>query len=289
MTVRARLAVALAAALLASCVTLTREPRGVLPAADGAVRIAAIGCAAHGPVGDLRVPAATAALDPRRIRLLSWNLHKQGDAGWDRDLAGFAANADIVLLQEAVLRQALRPLLEAQGLDWVMASSFQYEDADFGVLTAARVPALASCAERAVEPLIGIPKSGLISWFALAGGGPPLAVVNVHAINFSLSRPAYEAQFAALAAPLARHRGPIVFAGDFNTWSRERLAVVQAAAERLGLVEVAFPDDRRARFLGHEVDHVFVRGLDAVAATAVPVESSDHNPVQVTLRVEASR
>ena len=289
MKVAQRFAAAVGAALLASCVTLTREPRGVMPAADGAVRVAPIGCALNAPAADLRVPSTAAALDPQQIRLLTWNVHKQGDAGWDRDLARFAAGADVVLLQEAVLRQGLRPLLEAQGLDWVMASSFQYEDADFGVLTAARVPALASCAERAVEPLLGIPKSGLISWFALGGAGSVLAVVNVHAINFSLALPAYEAQFAALAAALAHHRGPIVFAGDFNTWSRDRLAVVQTIAARLGLVEVVFPDGVRARFLGHEVDHVLVRGLDAVAATAIRVDSSDHNPVQVTLRVGPAR
>jgi endonuclease/exonuclease/phosphatase (EEP) superfamily protein YafD len=151
------------------------------------------------------------------------------------------------------------------------------------------VPPLASCALRAVEPLLGIPKSGLVAWFALSGTPERLAVVNVHAVNFALTLDTYQAQFSALAATLSAHRGPIVFAGDFNTWSDARMAAVRAAVDGLALVEVPLADDRRSRFLGHPVDHVLVRGLDVVEAAAVVVTSSDHNPVQVTLRLRAPR
>ena len=55
-------------------------------------------------------------------------------------------------------------------------------------------------------------------------------------------------------------------------------------ASRLGLAEVALPGNARSRFLGREVDHISVRGLAPVAAYAVAVTSSDHNPVLATLR-----
>jgi endonuclease/exonuclease/phosphatase (EEP) superfamily protein YafD len=220
---------------------------------------------------------------------VTWNVHKQVDAGWDRDLTRLLPGSDLVLLQEAALGAGLRPLLDGDGLRWVMASSFIYENDDFGVLTAARVPPLESCALRAVEPLLGIPKSGLVSWFALSGMPETLAVVNVHAINITLTLDTYAAQFAALAAALSAHRGPIVFGGDFNTWSDARLTAVRAAVAALSLVEVPLADDRRSHFLGQPVDHLLVRGLDAVDASAVAVTSSDHNPVRATLRVTGPR
>lgn len=272
----------IAALALGACVTLTEVPRGLSPESDGALRVAAIGCAA---LTSAPTAGAAPALDPRELRVLTWNLHKQDDAGWDRDLTHFLAGADVALLQEAVLRDDLRAILAVRGLRYTMASAFIYRDLDHGVVTAATVPPLAVCAERAVEPLIRIPKTALIAWYALAGRTETLAVVNVHAVNFSLLQAPYEQQFAALVRPLVAHRGPIVFAGDFNTWSDARLAVLRATADALGLTAIAFEPDLRTRFFGQQVDHVMVRGLELVSATTTAVESSDHNPVVVTLRV----
>jgi endonuclease/exonuclease/phosphatase (EEP) superfamily protein YafD len=106
----------------------------------------------------------------------------------------------------------------------------------------------------------------------------------VHAINFALTLGAYRAQFDALAEALAEHRGPLILAGDFNTWTNERASVVRDVAERLHLTEVPFAVDRRSVFFGHQLDHIFVRGLMPVAAMARDVTSSDHNPVAATLR-----
>ena len=54
----------------------------------------------------------------------------------------------------------------------------------------------------------------------------------------------------------------------------------------IALVPVLPPADTRTRFLGQQVDYVFVRGLDVVDAEAPAVESSDHNPVIATLRLQ---
>jgi endonuclease/exonuclease/phosphatase (EEP) superfamily protein YafD len=109
-------------------------------------------------------------------------------------------------------------------------------------------------------------------------------VVNVHAINFTLTTGAYREQMAAIGDVLATHRGPIVFGGDLNTWSEARMAIVQDLAARLDLTEIRLPDDRRALFLGKPADHLYVRDLEVTAAQAFPVTSSDHNPVAATLR-----
>jgi endonuclease/exonuclease/phosphatase (EEP) superfamily protein YafD len=278
-------AVASLALLLSSCVVLTTLPRAIVQEADGRLVVRSIPCSGIGVQPRVGNTTSRDALDASAIRVLTWNIHKQGDDGWDRDLARFAAGKDFVLLQEAVLTPSLRGILDAERLRFTMASSFTYEDADIGVLSATRVSPIGECTERVVEPWLRIPKSATVSWFALGGTTQILAVVNVHAINFSLSVSGYRSQFESLAGALRSHDGPILFAGDLNTWTDERLAVVNQTAAALGLTEVTIADDRRSLFLGHQLDHVLVRGLDVVTATVFAVDSSDHNPVTATLRL----
>jgi endonuclease/exonuclease/phosphatase (EEP) superfamily protein YafD len=304
-----------AAALVTACVTLTHEPRALLERDDGTIEVQTLACgprianelrasrmSAEGPprgansASSVGSAAATAAsvggtqttaqkgLDPDALRIVSWNIHKQGDAGWQRDLRSLGAASDVVLLQETVLDAQLRQLIADAGLRWVMASSFLHADVDIGVLTAARVAPLAACTQRVVEPLLRLPKSSVITWFALRDRADTLAVVNVHAINFSLSLGAYRAQFDAIGDALAAHTGPLILAGDLNTWTVARAQVVREVATRLGLAEVPFAADRRSVFFGHQLDHIYVRGLALVASSATEVTSSDHNPVAATLR-----
>jgi endonuclease/exonuclease/phosphatase (EEP) superfamily protein YafD len=191
-----------------------------------------------------------------------------------------------VLLQEAGVSPELRAVVERAGLSWLLSSAFEYRGFEYGVLTATRAPPTSACTLRATEPLLQIPKAALITHYRIAGREETLAVVNVHAINFTFGTGEYGAQLDAAAETLRSHRGPIVFAGDFNTWNEERSAVVRALARRLGLVPVDLTVDERTRFMGGRIfDWVYARGLEVVAASAWRVESSDHNPVSVTFRV----
>ncbi len=279
---------------LCACVTLTVEPRALVSSPDGTARVTTLRCDAVGRVlqtaGNGQV---TDALDRRPFKVLTWNIHKQADSGWEGDLSAFAAGNDVVLLQEAVLQQPLRKILNDTGLGWSMASSFLLDADDIGVLTATRIAPMASCTQRVVEPLIRIPKSAVISWLPIvdtaagtrAGARETLAIVNVHSITFELALDVYRSQLEALADALAGHRGPIIFAGDFNTWNDGRDRVVSEIAARLGLTELNLRVDQRAVFFGRHLDHIFIRGLETVDVSAVPVTSSDHNPVGATLRI----
>jgi endonuclease/exonuclease/phosphatase (EEP) superfamily protein YafD len=272
-------------ASLTSCVSITAEPRAVLMRDDGSVTVQTLSCAKRvsNTVASIEGKAST-GLDPESIRIVTWNIHKQSDQGWQRDLATLAERNDLVLLQETVLDPSLREIVDDARLRWVMASSFLSSDIDIGVMTAARITPLASCTQRVVEPLLRLPKSAVISWFPIRGREQTLAVANVHAINFSLTLGAYRAQFQALAEALANHDGPMILAGDLNTWTAERAAVVEEIAGRLGLAEIMFKEDARSAFFGHQLDHIFVRGLTLVQSSTTAVNSSDHNPVVATLR-----
>lgn len=285
------LRVVLSATLIALCAACA-----TIPAVQHAFAVGRDGIAVGGPLpcngGTTTANAGSAPLPlpGPDLRVLSWNLHKNGDPGWRADLARFAAVSDLLLIQEATLTATLQRALHDAGYDWLLASSFMLNDHATGVLSAARVRPASACVQRFFEPLLQLPKSAVITRYEMSGAQHTLAVANVHSINFTLGLGAYRAQLEAIARELANHRGPVIVAGDLSTWNSTRLAVVRDVMQRMGLVSVLPWIDTRSRFLGHQVDYIFVRGLEVVYAEAPEVESSDHNPVLATLRVaDASR
>lgn len=276
---RAALVAALFAAA-AGCATVPSVQQAFIVGTDGALVGSPRPCPAARPTVE------AAVLRGPELRVLSWNLHKATDPGWDADLARFAATSDLLLIQEAVLSADLQRVLAGAGFEWLLAGAFALDGREMGVLSAARVPAASACVQRTFEPLLQLPKATLIARYALGSGkDETLVVANLHAINFTLGLGAYRAQLEALEHELAGHRGPVIVGGDFNTWSADRLAAVRETMQRLGLVPVLPLDDTRSRFFGRQVDFIFVRGLEVVHANAPPVTSSDHNPMLATLRL----
>lgn len=281
---------ALAAALVAlaaACTTVPPVQQAFALDHDGVAVGRSLRC-----TGDAGAPRSEGRAEPLpgpTLRVLSWNLHKNGDAGWDTDLARFAAESDLLLIQEAALTDALQRVLADAGYDWLLAGAFALNGRETGVLNAARVRPASACTQRFFEPFLQLPKSAVIARYALHGAEETLAVANLHSINFTLGVGDYRAQLEAIAAELAGHRGPVIVAGDFNSWSPARVDVVADVMRTMALDAVLPPLDTRSRFFGHQVDYVFVRGLEVVDATAPEVGSSDHNPVLVTLRMTTAR
>lgn len=269
-------------AVSAGCVIVPERQHALILEANGTVAKVSMRCddSAQRPFSH------SGTLDPRLVRLSSWNLHKQADAGWEYDLRRLIEETDVLLIQEAEVAPEFRAIVEQGGLKWLLASAFEYLGSEYGVLTATRVEPETACTLRAYEPLLGIPKAMLITRYRLAGRDDMLAVANLHAINFTLGIGAYRAQLEALADTLSRNPGPIVIAGDFNTWNEDREAAVRALASRLSLVPVELAVDARTRFMGgHIFDRVYAKGVEFVGASAWSVSSSDHNPLLVSFRV----
>ena len=231
--------------------------------------------------------ARGAGIDPDGFTLFSWNTKKGSRAGWDEDLTRLAAGADLLILQEAWLTEDLLRLLEERWHHWDMTAAFLSGNRETGVLTGSQAPPDYVCGARHAEPLVFIPKTFLVSRYLLSGTDETLLVANVHLINFSIETAEYREQLRLLETILASHEGPLLLAGDFNTWSSGRAAAVHDLARRLSLEEVGFGAGDLASFFGRPVDHVFYRGLQALEARAVSVSSSDHNPLLVTFRLPA--
>jgi endonuclease/exonuclease/phosphatase (EEP) superfamily protein YafD len=153
-------------------------------------------------------------------------------------------------------------------------------------MTASRVKPVHSCGQSTVEPFIRFPKTSLVSYYPVKGMNEYLLVANIHGINFTLGVGVYTEQVEKLYDVMKHHEGPIVLAGDFNTWSDERMKIVDDLAQRLSLESLDYTSHNRTIVLGNAIDHVFYRGLVPLEHDTWYVTSSDHNPTRVSFRVE---
>ncbi len=235
-----------------------------------------------GPVATGRL--AKAELDPTGIEVLNWNIQKGQDRDWGNKLYALGRNADIVTLQEAPL---VNPGWDDHVVDQFHAFAPGYEtrQSPTGVMTVSTAVPLVQCNLNSREPFLRTPKATIVTEYALAGRDETLLVINIHAVNFTLGMGAFEAQLAHASTVLDLHTGPVIFSGDFNTWRRARIDHVDALINGHGLVPVEFPDDERKRVFGLPLDHVYVRGLDVIAAETYETDTSDHNPMRVWLSI----
>ncbi len=230
-------------------------------------------------------PVAPGALNGRYIRLLNWNTQKHAHHLLHDDLTRFGAEADLILLQEAVV-DTDHLKTEAGGFFWNFAPGYIKDTTATGVVTASRVAPLGYCKLISVEPWLGSPKATSITRYALDGRDDTLLVVNIHIINFTLTTEAMKDQLNDALVYISRHTGPVIMAGDFNTWSDDRKETLDSAMQTVGLTDVRLTKDGRTRIFGHTVDHIFVRGMEHAAAKTYTIESSDHNPITALLSIQ---
>ncbi|CAH0992313.1 hypothetical protein SIN8267_02432 [Sinobacterium norvegicum] len=218
----------------------------------------------------------------QRFSVLIWNLQKAQQPALLPELKALSADKDLLLLQEATLSPPLIEKIEREH-QLYFAPGYQTAGQDTGVLTASRVEPIGRCNLSSMEPLLRTPKATALSLYAIAGSEQKLLVINIHGVNFSIGIEALKAQIQQSIDWVSEHRGPIIFAGDFNTWSDERQALVDGYAEQLGLRPLSFEQDFRTTVFDLALDHIYVRGLTVVATSTVATTTSDHNPLMATL------
>ncbi|MBT8125996.1 MAG: endonuclease/exonuclease/phosphatase family protein [Gammaproteobacteria bacterium] len=226
-------------------------------------------------------------LNPNRISLLNWNIYKGKRDDWASDFERYSHKHDILTIQEAHLDDELEYLLEDEHHNWALNVAFDYQDRATGVMTASTIKPVSLCGQRTKEPWIRTPKTSLISYYPLAGIDERLLVANLHGINFTFGTKAYNRQIENLYDTIKHHDGPLILAGDFNTWSDKRLRIVDGLARRLGLSSLDYSSHNRTSVFGNAIDHVFYRGLEAVEHDSWQVTSSDHNPTRVRFRINS--
>ncbi len=224
-------------------------------------------------------------LDSGGFGLLSWNLHRGSETGLEVVLRELASGQDLLAMQEARLDGDLHQVLDSLRLSWDFTPGFNLNGSPVGVLSAARTDALARCARRTTEPWLRIPKVALYTLYPLTGSRERLMLVNLHGINFSVGTTEFETQLAEAEAVVDGHKGPLIVAGDFNTWSAKRNRLLTDLTGRLGLMPVRFAAEHRVRVWDYPLDHIFYRGLRVLSASSMQQDRSDHNPLLVRFAV----
>ncbi|MDO3383357.1 endonuclease/exonuclease/phosphatase family protein [Gilvimarinus algae] len=254
-------------------------------ASDESAGLTTLAVTAEQCIGELRSSRERAYPDtyplPDELRVMSWNIYKAQREQLLSDLQALSEQADILLLQEAFADERLSALKP----HWRFAPGYRDGDLQTGVLTLSQWPAAVHCHLTHTEPWLRTPKATNIVEYVLAGD-ERLLVVNLHAINFELSTDSYREQLMAAVGILQEHPGPAIFAGDLNSWSDTRRALLTELLEPLGLQPALFDEDNRTRAFGLALDHVWTRGVSISASSVPQYTSSDHNPLLVTLELE---
>jgi endonuclease/exonuclease/phosphatase (EEP) superfamily protein YafD len=132
----------------------------------------------------------------------------------------------MVLFQEALLSDKWQKLLSSfERFGWGFFRGFEFSGTGIssGVMTGSRYEMqdhhIHSTADR--EPILRTAKSSGLSYFPIAGRTDQLLVINTHAMNFNFGQP-FRSQIEGTVRMIEGHVGPMIWAGDFNTWSKGR-------------------------------------------------------------------
>lgn len=225
------------------------------------------------------------------IRCLVWNIWKAKHRRWFDDFKQLSDDRDLLLLQEAVSNAPSDSHFSSSShLEWIMARSHRHPRS--GIETGVKTGCIAQAIDAQMhgsmhrEPIVDTQKMLLQTNYHLSNGHQ-LMVLNMHAVNF-VPQHKYVAQMDQLAAVLDKHKGPIILAGDFNTWSTPRYACFADVVCNADLFEAQMQRQCKIRHMNKHLDHVFYRGLTLRTVESLAhVKSSDHAPIHVTFEQES--
>lgn len=223
-------------------------------------------------------------LDSGGIEIVNWNIQKGFNPEWTADLAALTEQPDLMLFQEAALDTDDWGNLAARQ-HASFAPGYRTKTSRTGVMTVSSAQPLTQCNLVSHEPWLRSPKATMISEYGLTDSDETLLVVNVHSVNFTFGVRDFSRQIKEIQTVVEKHSGPVLLSGDFNTWRGRRSEIVQQLADTLDLEKLEFADDHRKRVFGHALDHIYVRGFQVMQATTRQVQTSDHNPMSVRLRL----
>ncbi len=190
-----------------------------------------------------------------------------------------------LLFQEAKL--TLHSDIHFPNWSYAIAPNIQTNRSIYGVLTASQYTFTDAQARltRKREGMFATFKSYMLSYHPLPNQ-QSLLVVNVHAINF-VSAHFFQREIELLKTELLDHNGPMIVAGDFNVWSRQRRLYLRQLCRTLGLRQAYMDDAQHIKtYRQHPLDFIFYRDLWLKEAIAIDTTTvSDHNPIYARFAV----
>jgi endonuclease/exonuclease/phosphatase (EEP) superfamily protein YafD len=125
-------------------------------------------------------------------------------------------------------------------------------------------------------------KSMLITAYTLHDG-TTLHIANIHALNF-VTNAVWKKNIDYFISFLPKH-GPLIFAGDFNTWHPKRFDYLEKKLASIGLTYANYNHNVIMR-----LDHIFVREVNVHHVTAhINTHTSDHYPITMRFGLDERR
>lgn len=227
---------------------------------------------------------------PLNLNILIWNLYKGKMDTFSSEFTRLSAGKHLVLGQEMFLNESMNTLLKASDYRFITATSFYIgkEAIRTGVLTGshANTTSIRYLRTIAKEPAANTPKMSLFTTYNLENTNKELLVANVHGINF-VSNKHFISELTRIFNSIKNHAGPIILAGDFNTWNVERLDQLYYFVKKYNLKIARFNPDERTRFSDNVLDHfIFSQDITLREAKALTGEKgSDHTALEIKISI----
>ncbi len=203
-----------------------------------------------------------------------WNIEKAKSSLWPNLMTEISKNIDFALIQEAVDTESTLRVFDFSFNDYRFYESWSNHKQATGLLIASNLKPKNTYVFKSPinEPLANTPKLIAAETFQIEG--KDLLIINIHAINFRRTKH-FKAHIKTVSNLIDNHVGPVIFAGDFNTWKASRKAFLNEFMSSKNLSEAKFI---RSEFL--ELDHVYFRGIHLKNIEQLNVNGSDHFPIR---------
>jgi endonuclease/exonuclease/phosphatase (EEP) superfamily protein YafD len=217
------------------------------------------------------------------MKFAIWNLWKgSGGLKFQEEFKALVAASDLALTQEALLTHEMITCSAIAGYQAVHGATYRRMDGcRDGVMTLCSAE-LAKAPERVIsgtaEPFLKTTKASLLTYYRYGSAvHETLAVANLH--STLMRRPSTAGlEIRRVIERLEEHDGPVIFAGDFNTFSKVYLREIIRALKILNIEHVEILLDPRTRI--GKLDQVFVRGIKINQILVdVSFKQSDHFPI----------
>ncbi len=230
-------------------------------------------------------------LPSNRLKVIAWNLYKGKDPQFAEIFPHIARQQDVILLSEVVTADFMRHiLLDFSGTAWHIGGSFIMEG---GHVTGTAIGSKTRAHDVQVfrtsdlEPFVKTPKTITAGKYRLPNSTEEFLVLSIHGINWK-GDAAIVRQVQDVMPLLEAHRGPILFAGDFNFKNKKRLQMVSDLLSPVGLRRVNWENPLQ----GKQLDDAFSRGMKVHRAYLLHdyVDlASDHPALMFDLEIQPNR
>jgi len=225
-------------------------------------------------------------LNPSSVKMLVWNLYKGDKDDWKKEYLKLTKGKDLLVLQEVYLDFQMSSVFYNDPFNYIFATSFldtKNRNSPTGVAIGSTVTPSSYQWKRTRyrEPVIKTPKMLVFGEYPLKGKKDKLMVVSIHGINF-VAAYKLEHMLGQIVEVAKKHKGPLVVAGDFNSWSKKKVKLVEKMGRDLGLTSAKFDSDDRMKTFGNIIDYTYYRG-GKVKNSRVYGESdgSDHKAMEL--------